>query len=150
SWCALLGGMLAITLSGSSAFTTTADGCSTISLGPKKSCAVTVTYTPGATGEAEATLAASAKKPPANAALALTDTWVPRHLYWANSCSGTIGRADLDGQSGDERASSREETRLMGSRSTRLTSTGRTSTAKRSGAPTSTASTSTRASSPSR
>ena len=66
-------GMLTVTLSGSAAFTKTADGCSATSLGPKKSCSVTVQYAPTANNANDsATLAASAKKPPATASITLT------------------------------------------------------------------------------
>src|SRR5215210_1701874 len=44
-------GMLKIALSGSAAFTITADACTGTSLGPRKSCAVTVQYAPTAAGQ---------------------------------------------------------------------------------------------------
>src|SRR5438034_5490063 len=52
-------GTLAVALSGSSAFTITADGCSATSLGPTKSCSVTVQYAPTAGGSDTATLTAT-------------------------------------------------------------------------------------------
>jgi hypothetical protein len=66
-------GRLAVTLSGSAAFSITADGCSGRSVGPRRSCAVTVRYAAAAAGRSDrATLAASGKKPAARASLALT------------------------------------------------------------------------------
>jgi hypothetical protein len=53
-------GTLAIALSGSAAFTETADGYTGRSLGPKKSCGVTVEYAPTANSESDsATLTAN-------------------------------------------------------------------------------------------
>lgn len=66
-------GRLTVTLSGSSAFTTVADSCSGRSLGPRKSCTVTVQYAPAAAGQSDiATLTASGKKAAAHASLVLT------------------------------------------------------------------------------
>src|SRR6266545_3374945 len=39
-------GILTVALSGSSAFTKTTDGCAATSLGPRRSCSVTVQYSP--------------------------------------------------------------------------------------------------------
>ena len=62
---------LRVTLTGS-AFTKTADNCTGVSLGPKKSCTVTVQYTPsGADADDTGSLTASSKKPAATATLAL-------------------------------------------------------------------------------
>jgi hypothetical protein len=93
-------GILTVALSGSSAFTKTADGCSATSLGPRRSCTVSVQYSPSAAGASDsATLAASGKKPAASAGLTLTGSGaVSRHVYWGNYNTGTIGRADVDGQ----------------------------------------------------
>src|SRR6266545_474363 len=92
-------GILTVTLSGSSAFTKTADGCTATSLGPRKSCSVSVQYAPTTAGQSDsATLAASGKKTAASASLTLTGAGASRHVYWANLNTGTIGRADLDGQ----------------------------------------------------
>src|SRR6266542_2964477 len=92
-------GILTVALSGSSAFTKTADGCTATSLGPRKSCTVTVQYSPSADGASDsATLAASGKKTAASASLTLTGAGASRHVYWANNGSGTIGRGDVDGQ----------------------------------------------------
>ena len=64
-----------VTLSPATVFTIPAGGdlCTAISLGPKKTCTVTVTYTPAAAGANDsATLTASAKKPALPATLGLT------------------------------------------------------------------------------
>jgi hypothetical protein len=91
--------ILTVALSGSSAFTKTADGCTATSLGPRKSCSVTVQYGPTTAGQSDsATLAASGKKPAASASLTLTGAGASRHVYWTNFDTNTIGRADLDGQ----------------------------------------------------
>ena len=64
---------LKVTLTGSSAFLVTADGCTGTSLGPRKSCSVTVQYKPTAVGSTDsATLTASSKKPPPTASALLT------------------------------------------------------------------------------
>jgi hypothetical protein len=64
---------LKITLAGSSAFTKTADTCTGTSLGPRKTCTVTITYTaPAAPGHTDqATLTATSTNPKATATLAL-------------------------------------------------------------------------------
>lgn len=65
--------MLTVTLSGPSAFSIKLDGCTGTSIGPNKSCGVTVTYAPTASGESDnATLAADGKKAAANASITLT------------------------------------------------------------------------------
>ena len=64
---------LTITLSGAAAFTITEDTCSETSLGPNKSCTVTVQYAPTASGPSGgATLNATGKKEAATADLALS------------------------------------------------------------------------------
>jgi hypothetical protein len=64
-------GALAITLPGSAAFTITQDGCTGRSLGPKKSCTVTVEYAPTSSGQSDsATLTATGEH--ASATLTLT------------------------------------------------------------------------------
>jgi hypothetical protein len=64
-------GPLTIALSGSSAFTSTQDGCSGKSLGPKKSCTIPVEYAPTSSGRRmTATLSATGKA--ASASLTLT------------------------------------------------------------------------------
>lgn len=69
---------LTISLTGSSAFTITANTCSATSLGPKKSCSVTVQYSPGSDTEIgtteTGTLSASSRKPAASAGVALSAT----------------------------------------------------------------------------
>lgn len=62
---------IAVSLPGSPAFTVTADSCTGTSLGPRKSCAVTVAYAPTTSGEADtATLTATAVHDSAGLALA--------------------------------------------------------------------------------
>src|SRR5262245_52866978 len=64
---------LTVTLSGPAAFTITEDNCSHTSLGPRKSCTVTVEYAPTASGPSgDATLNASGKKAAADADLTLS------------------------------------------------------------------------------
>jgi HYDIN/CFA65/VesB family protein len=65
--------MLTVTFSGSAAFSMTSDGCTGTSLGPGKSCDVTVQYAPTTAGQSDsATLDASGKKVAASASLTLT------------------------------------------------------------------------------
>jgi len=63
---------LAVSLSGSSAFTKVADTCSAVSLGPAKRCTITVRYLPTASAAATATLTATSVKPAATASVKLT------------------------------------------------------------------------------
>lgn len=71
-------GALSATLSGSSAFAKTADTCTGASIGPKKSCSVTVRYAPTAQGaSSSATLTAASKKPLAVATVSLTGASTP-------------------------------------------------------------------------
>lgn len=67
---------LTITLPGSAAFTKTADTCTGTSLGPGKTCTVTITYTaPAVPGQAgTATLTAASNKPAATATATLAGT----------------------------------------------------------------------------
>jgi hypothetical protein len=71
---------LNITLTGSSAFSITGDTCSATSLGPKKSCTVTIQYAPTTAAENDtATLTAASNKPTARAAETLagsSDTYL--------------------------------------------------------------------------
>jgi hypothetical protein len=65
--------MLTVTLPGSSAFSIIVDGCTATSLGPNKSCGVTVTFAPTVSGESDsATLTAQGKKADANASITLS------------------------------------------------------------------------------
>jgi hypothetical protein len=69
---------LRVTLTGSSAFSKTADTCTGRSLGPSRQCSVTVQYAPTTTGQSDsATLAATGKKPPASASASLTGASTP-------------------------------------------------------------------------
>jgi hypothetical protein len=66
---------LAIGLTGSAAFDVVADGCSGVSVGPRKRCSVTIEYTPTSPGaSATASLAAVGRKPDASATLSLRGT----------------------------------------------------------------------------
>ena len=80
---------LTVTVSGLRGFTITADTCTGTSLGPGKSCAVTVRFTPVAVGAATATVAAVPRNRTSTATAALTGTGrrlgspAPfGHLYW--------------------------------------------------------------------
>jgi len=99
---------LQVTLTGSSAFSVTSDGCTGRSLGPRKSCSVTVQYKPTAVGSADsATLTASSKKPLATASALLTgktngsdcdafnDDPFFNRLYGALGTSGTFAAGDV-------------------------------------------------------
>lgn len=66
-------GALTISLTGSAAFSVTADTCTATSLGPRKSCSVTVEYAPTTAGASDtATLSASGNKRGATATASLT------------------------------------------------------------------------------
>jgi hypothetical protein len=86
-------------------FSITANTCTGTSLGPGKSCTVTVQFAPTATGGASATLTAMSNKPAAMASAALSGTGIPAgHLFWTNLAdpnvdldSGSIVMANLDG-----------------------------------------------------
>src|SRR6266542_3552007 len=96
---------LTVALTGSAAFTKTADACTATSLGPGKSCSVTVVYSPTAAGQSDtATLTASGRKAAATTSLTLTGTGSgPRHIYWGHSPQHPkIGRADIDGQNANQ------------------------------------------------
>ena len=99
---------LKVTITGSSAFSVTADGCTGTSLGPKKQCSVTVRYAPTTLGQTDsATLAASSKKPPATASALLTgkangsdcdffnDQPFFNRLYGSLGTSGTFAAGDV-------------------------------------------------------
>ena len=69
---------VSITGSGAAAFAKTADSCSATSLGPNKSCSVTVAYSPSAAGASDtATLTATSKRPSAGASASLTGQGTP-------------------------------------------------------------------------
>ena len=71
-------GMLKASLSGSSAFSITADSCTGTALGPKKQCGVTVQYAPTTAGSSDSgTLTVSGKKPAANASATLSGKSTP-------------------------------------------------------------------------
>jgi outer membrane protein assembly factor BamB len=73
---------LTVALSGSAAFTKTADTCAATSLGPKKTCTVSVQYAPTVGGSDQATLTAAGNKPAASASLALTGTGAVPLVNW--------------------------------------------------------------------
>jgi hypothetical protein len=96
-------GTLTIAQSGSAAFTITADDCTGNSLGPGKTCGVTVEFAPTVAGSENAMVTATGEH--ASASLNLTGNGgalAARHIYWANSGSGAIGRADIDGTNVNE------------------------------------------------
>jgi hypothetical protein len=95
---------LKVMVAGAAGFSITGDRCSGRSLGPGKSCTVSVRFAPTSLGTVTATLTAAGKKPAATATVALTGTGVglgavPAHLYWTNGADGTINVANLDGSS---------------------------------------------------
>ena len=107
-------GALKVSLTGSSAFSITADTCTARSLGPKKSCSVTVQYAPTTAGSSDTgTLTAMSKKPAASASASLTgstngsecdsfnDPSFDR-LYGALGTSGTFAAGDTLTLSADE------------------------------------------------
>src|SRR3984957_6005251 len=87
-------GALTITLPGSAAFTITADTCKG-SLGPGKTCTVTVQFAPAGADTASATLTATNNKGDVLASDSLTSG--AGHLYWSDVVSGAIMQANLDG-----------------------------------------------------
>jgi hypothetical protein len=86
---------LKVSLTGSAAFSKTADTCTAVSLGPKKSCSVTVQYAPTSAGSNDAgTLTVKSKKPlaVANAALTGKSTAAPTCSAGSETFSGdTVG-----------------------------------------------------------
>jgi Cep192 domain 4 len=107
-------GALTVSLTGSSLFTKTADACTAVSLGPNKSCSVTVQYAGGGVyqnGPFTATLTASSKKPLALATASLqadtklleqvdceraggTFTWFPAGYIW--TCGPLASPSEID------------------------------------------------------
>jgi len=88
---------LTVTLPGPAGFTITADTCTGTSLGPGKSCTVTVRFAPAAAGTATAALTAASDKT-VLATDSLSGTGVlPGHLYWTDFIAGTVTEANLDG-----------------------------------------------------
>ena len=85
---------LTVQVSGSTAFGVTADTCTGTSLGPGKSCTVTVRFTPTDVGAVTAELAATTKNRAAAATAALTGAGRrlgssdPGHLYWTSLTEG--------------------------------------------------------------
>jgi len=91
---------LKITLAGSPAFATTADTCTGTSLGPRKACTVTITYTaPQVPGQAAtATLTATSANRKATAALGLAGAAAKTTpaLATTSSPGGTVGTTVTD------------------------------------------------------
>jgi hypothetical protein len=69
-------GRLKVMVAGAAGFSITGDRCSGRSLGPGKSCTVSVRFAPTSLGTVTATLTAAGKKPAATATVALTGTGV--------------------------------------------------------------------------
>jgi hypothetical protein len=85
-----------VTLSGAAVYAKTADTCTGTSLGPRKSCTVTVRFAPAAAGTATAALTAAGQH--ATATDTLTGTCkAPTRLYWLDKDASTITEANLDG-----------------------------------------------------
>jgi hypothetical protein len=86
---------LTVGVSGSPAFIITVDGCTGTSLGPGKSCTVTVRFTPAAVATVSAELTAVSKNRAAAATSALTGAGRrlgssgPGHLYWTSLNQGS-------------------------------------------------------------
>jgi hypothetical protein len=86
---------LTVEVFGSAAFTVTVDTCTGTSLGPGKSCTVTVRFTPTGVGAVTAELAAASKNRAAAATVALTGAGRrlgssgPGHLYWTSLSEGS-------------------------------------------------------------
>ena len=93
-------GALKIKLTGSAAFKKTANTCTGRSLGPRKSCQVTVRYAPEITGQADtATLTASSPKAAATASLTLTGSAAkasPAITTSAQPSSAAVGSSVAD------------------------------------------------------
>src|SRR6516164_5688852 len=106
--------VLTVALSGSAAFTITADSCTATSLGPEKSCTVTVQFAPATSAcaaAATASLTATGEKPAARAMVSLSGTGAAApHLYWA-TFGGTIVEANLNGSSPQAIVSNQDEPR---------------------------------------
>jgi hypothetical protein len=85
---------LTVQVSGSTAFSVIADTCTGTSLGPGKTCTVTVRFTPTGVGAVTGELAAAGKNRAAAASAALTGagrrlgSTGPGHLYWTSLSEG--------------------------------------------------------------
>jgi hypothetical protein len=85
-------GALSVSLTGSSAFSVTADTCTARSLGPRKSCSVTVRYAPTTAGASDsATLSASGKKRDAIATASLTGASTAATSQSQRDCASSGG-----------------------------------------------------------
>jgi hypothetical protein len=95
-------GALTLTVSGSAAFTVTADTCPP-SLGPGKTCTVSVRFAPTGAGAANATLTAANKRGTVTGSAGLTGTGggpetTSRFLYFT-TVDGTVQTSTLNGES---------------------------------------------------
>ena len=95
-------GSLTVSVSGSPAFTVAADTCTGSSLGPRKSCTVTVRFAPRAVGPFLATLVAVGKNRAASASVALSGAGRglgagSDEIYWTID-DGTINAGTLAGE----------------------------------------------------
>ncbi len=87
---------LTVTRTGSNAFPITSDTCSGTSLGPRKTCTVTVQYAPTAAGQTDtATLTATWNRPAARASLTLngasTAPAIVENPYYRHAFTGAFG-----------------------------------------------------------
>ena len=94
-------GALTVSVAGSAAFSAAADTCTGTSLGPGKSCTVTVRFAPRAVGPVSATLAAVGKNHAATASIALSGAGrglgAGSNIYFTIG-DGTINEGTLAGQ----------------------------------------------------
>ena len=95
---------LTVALTGSSAFSISSDSCTATSLGPAKSCQVTVAYSPSAAGASDgATLTVTGMQAPATSLnLAGSGASSTGNVYWVDQFSGdwsvgTVNRISPDG-----------------------------------------------------
>ena len=90
-------GAMVASLSGSFRFSITADTCTGASLGPKRSCSVTVQYAPTAEGENKTgTLTVASKKPAAVASVSLAGKSTPGEFQFQIDCEQYGGTFSTD------------------------------------------------------
>jgi hypothetical protein len=83
-------GALTVSLSGSSMYTKTSDTCSAVSLGPNKSCSVSVHYDANGYGTFTATLSAVSKKPLATATATMQGTHKSSEQQFCEAAGGSF------------------------------------------------------------
>jgi hypothetical protein len=91
-------------LSGSTAFTIISDACTGRSIGPRKSCPVTVSYSPSAAdaNDSASLTATGRRRRVASAEITLSGSGAASgHIYWTDGLLA-IGRADLNGQNANQ------------------------------------------------